>query len=129
MNGVEPFVRHMLLCEDVQKNPKNPNKVDVLGLLSTLTASGSPSFPMCLPVLCIYLEVAAGRGAGQGHIVCRHADSGDIIFSSPIHSLTFPPDPLAIQGVLIRLAECVFQGVAFIGFSFVTIKKYSLNSP
>ena len=36
MGGIVPSVRHMILCESAHRNPDNPKKVDVHGLLSTI---------------------------------------------------------------------------------------------
>jgi uncharacterized protein DUF6941 len=129
MNGVDPFVRHMLLCEGVRKNPKKPNKLDVLGLLNTLTATGSPAFPMRPPVLCVYLEVTAGRGAGQGHIDCRQADSGQLVFSSPNHTVTFPPNPLDIRGLVFRRTNCVLPGPGLHWIQFCYNQKVLAEQP
>ena len=120
MNGVDPFIRHMLLCEDVRRDPNNPNKVDVLGLLSTVRAVGEPAFPLHLPVLCVYLEVSGGRGTGQARIDCRQADSGQILFSNPSHALTFSPNPLAVRFLIFRITDCFFAepGLYWIQFRY-----------
>jgi hypothetical protein len=129
MNGVDPFVRHMLLCEGVRKNPTKASKVDVLGLLSTVTAVGSPAFPALLPVLCVYLELTAGRGTGQAHVDCRYADSGNLVFSSPIHVVTFPPDPLAIRGFVFRITDCIFPAPGLYWVQFCYNQKMLAEQP
>jgi hypothetical protein len=120
MNAVDPVVRHMLLCEDIRRETNNPKKIDVLGLLNTLEALEEPAFPLHLPVLCVYMEVTGGRGTGQAHIDCRQADSGRVVFSSPAHALTFPPNPLAIRGLVFRISACRFPepGLYWIQFCY-----------
>jgi hypothetical protein len=49
MNTVDPVVRHMLLCDDVQRDPGDPRKVNVFGLVSTVRAVAEAPFPLCLP--------------------------------------------------------------------------------
>jgi len=118
MNGIDPVVRHMLLCEDVRPEPNRPNKVDVLGMIGKVEAVGEPAFPMRLPILCVYLEVAGGRGTGQARIDCRHADSGRRVFSSLTHTVTFPPDPLAVRSLLFRIRNCTFPAPALYWVQF-----------
>jgi hypothetical protein len=120
MNDVEPFVRHMLLCDDVQTDPNNPRKVNVFGLVNTLGAAEGSDFPLCHPELCIYLLMTGGRGTGEGRIVAVAADTNEVAFASPAHPITFPPDPLALLGCIFRIQDCVFQksGLYWIQFWF-----------
>jgi hypothetical protein len=108
MDGIDPVVRHMLLCEDVRRDPNRPNKVDILGMIGKVEAAPGASFPIQLPVLCVYLEVTGGRGTGRARIECRHGDSGQLIFSSLTYPVTFPPDPLALRYILFRVRDCRF---------------------
>lgn len=112
MNGIDPVVRLMLLCEDVRRDPHKPNKLDILGLINSVEAVGEPPFPVGLPVLCVYLSVTGGRGTGQARIECRHADSGQVVFSGPTHTLSFPPDPLAVRSLVFRMRECLLPSPA-----------------
>jgi hypothetical protein len=42
-----PYVRYMLLCDDVQFSSSSPRKVNVLGILSKIYVSGTPDdFPV-----------------------------------------------------------------------------------
>lgn len=129
MNGVDPFVRHMLLCEDIRRNPNNPHKLDLLGLSNTLIAVGSPAFPLLAPVLCVYLEITAGRGTGQAHIDCRYADSGEIVFSSPSHAVAFPANPLAIRGLIFRITDCIFPEPGLYWVQFCYNQKMIAEQP
>ena len=120
MSGVDPVVRHMLLCDDIQPHPSNPNKMDVLGLVSTIHAVAEADFPLHVPMLCIYLEISGGRGTGQARIDCRQADSDLVRFSSLTHELTFPPDPRAVRGLVFRLVDCLFpqSGLYWVQFCY-----------
>ena len=120
MSGVNPVVRHMLLCDDIRPNPSNPNKMDVLGLVSTIHAVAESDYPLHVPMLCVYLEIAGGRGIGQARIDCRQADSGLVMFSSPTHKLNFPPDPRAVRGLAFRLVDCMFpqSGLYWVQFCY-----------
>src|SRR4051794_36700388 len=109
MNGIAPVVRHMLLCEDVRPDPSNPNRLDILGLIGTVQGAEGATVPLHLPLLCVYLNLTGGRGIGQARIDVRQADSGNVVFASPSHSLTFPADPLAVRSVVFRIRDGVFR--------------------
>src|SRR5262249_58753176 len=100
MNDVEPVVRHMLLCDDVQPDPQNPHKVNVLGLVSTIGSTEEPPFPLRRSEMCAYLQVTGGRGAGEVRGVAVNAGSGQAVFASPAYSFLFCEGPLAVVGVV-----------------------------
>jgi hypothetical protein len=110
----------MLLCEDVRPDPGNPKKLDILGLISTVQGAEGATFPLQLPVLCVYLAVSGGRGSGQTRIDVRQADSGNLVFASRSHLIVFPSDPLAVRGVVFRIRNCVFQepGLYWVQFCY-----------
>jgi hypothetical protein len=107
MGGVTPVVRLMLLCDDVRPNANNPNKMDVIGLISKVGPSAGSVYPLLLPNLCVYLSLTGGRGTGVGQINLRHADSGILLRSTAPLTLTFPTNPLALAGVVVRMRNCV----------------------
>ena len=129
MEGVDPFVRHMLLCEDTRRDPNNPKKVDVLGLLSTIQPVGESAFPLHLAALCVYLEVTGGRGTGQAQVDCRQADTGRVVFSSPPHALTFPLNPLAIRSLVFRIRDCIFSDPGLYWIQFCYNQKTLAEQP
>jgi uncharacterized protein DUF6941 len=108
MNGIEPVVRHMLPCDDAETDVDNPYKVNVRGLASMIRVAEGAVYPVIHPELYIYLQVAGGRGNGEGRIVVRQADSDRPVFGSSVHRLSFPQDPLVILGVGFRLQQCRF---------------------
>jgi hypothetical protein len=107
MNGIDPVVRHMILCDDVRRYPNNPNKIDIIGLLSTVRPAADSAYPLLLPNLCVFLSLTGGRGTGVGQINLRHADSGILLRSSAPVALTFPANPLALTGLIVRLRNCI----------------------
>ena len=108
MADVAPVVRRMLLCEDVRIYPDNSRKVDVFGLLSTIRTVSEGAFPLRASQLCVYLELAGGRGAGEARIFVVEADSDNIAFTSAPHQIAFGTDPLAVSGLVFRIKECIF---------------------
>jgi hypothetical protein len=120
MNGIEPVVRHMLLCDDVQHDPDNPVKLNVIGLANILRSTADPPFPFKHPQLCVYLHLTGGRGTGQAQVVAVHGDSDQVAFASPVNALSFGSDPLALVGVIFRMRNCPFPeaGLYWIQFRY-----------
>jgi hypothetical protein len=129
MIDIEPVVRLMLLCDDVQSDPMAPNKINVFGLVSAIRSSEDPAFPLRHPELCVYLQLVGGRGTGDGWIVGLHADTNQIVFRSPAHSLSFEPDPLAVQGAVFRLLECPFPEPGLYSIEFWYNDKVIARQP
>jgi hypothetical protein len=109
MADIPPVVRHMLLCDDVRPNPDDPHKPDIIGLLNRIESESDPAFPLRYPVFCVYLRLTGGRGSGHFKIVVREADTDRLIFNGRLFKITFPGDPLAIGGLMIRVRDCVFS--------------------
>jgi hypothetical protein len=110
----------MLVCEDVQTDAQNPLKVNVFGLVSTIRSLADPPFPLLYPQLCVYLVLTGGRGSGDALIAAVEANSEDLVFSTPVHPLSFGADPLATRGVIFRILDCTFSqpGLYWIEFRY-----------
>ena len=120
MSDIEPIVRHMLLCDDVHPDADNPHKMNVQGLVNTIGAQEGVSFPLHHPQLCVYLALTGGRGSGEVMVAAVQADSDRVAFTSLPHTLSFGPDPLAVQGVVFRIRDGVFPepGLYWIEFRY-----------
>ncbi len=108
MSFVEPVVRQMILCDDVQIDPQQPHKINVFGLVDTIVSSSEPRFPLSHPELCVFLQLTGGRGTGLGQIVVVAADSEQPLFASQAHAISFGTNPLAVRGVIFRILNCIF---------------------
>lgn len=118
MNGIEPVVRHMLLCDDVQRGADQPNKMNIFGLVHAIEIAGESPFPYQHPILTVYLVVSSGRGSGQVKIVGVEADSNNPVFHTPERPVQFSGNPLAIQGMTFRILGAIFPqpGLYYIQF-------------
>jgi hypothetical protein len=103
-----PFVRHMLLCDDVRPVAKNSRKVTVYGLTSTIRI-GDKGFPATYG-FSVYLQLTEGRGEGRGRIVVVDSQSGERCYEGHDHRLVFGSNPLKVYGALIRIPQCEFPG-------------------
>ena len=129
MGDFEPFVRHMLVCEDVRGDPNNAHVVNVFGLVSTIVSADEPPFPLRHAELCVYLQVTEGRGTGEGRIVAVHADSDQIAFASSAHAISLGTDPLAVLGIVFRIRDCVFPQAGLYWIQFWYNGKVIASQP
>ena len=120
MSDLEPVVRHMLLCDDVQHDPSGPRKVNVFGLTNTIRSHASPPFPFYQPQLTIYLALTGGRGTGDVVIAGVQGDSDSLVFATPPYTISFGSNPLAVRGMIIRVQNCPFPdpGLYWIEFRY-----------
>src|ERR1051325_1287258 len=91
-----PYVRHMLLCENVRTDPENRNRVTIEGLLSKI-----PSKEGEFPVegdFSVYLQLSECRRAGQGGIRIVDGESDEEIYPGKRFQLDFSSDPLRVYG-------------------------------
>lgn len=106
--SIEPVLRYMILCDDVQTDPANPRKVNVFGLVSTLEGGPNSSFPLHHPEFCAYIQVAGGRGNGQIRVEVIQADPEKVIFLGKLRKISFGTDPLSVKGLVFRIRKCAF---------------------
>lgn len=92
MNGVNPTVRHMLLCDDAEAQQDHSNRWNVSGLMHALTFAADTNFPTHHPLLTVLLHLTGGRGSGAVNIVGVHADSEQVVFATPQRTIQFPND-------------------------------------
>lgn len=108
MATIPPIIRHMLICDDVERAGTDRPKLNVLGVVHTIRAKPGQSFPLSHTGLCVYLVLTGGVGTGHIQIRITEADSETELFGSPIHEITYPADRHEISGVVLRVERCVF---------------------
>lgn len=103
-----PIVRYMILCEDWGTDPDDPRMVNILGLLTNINAIDEPGYPLLYPEICVFLALTEARGRGSAQIVCVFEETGQRVFGTPKHTVTFGDDPLEVVGVPFRIRDCPF---------------------
>jgi hypothetical protein len=106
MSTVAPVVRHMLLCREVRRDPKPPNLIDVLGLLVSIRAGPTASYPLPLPELSVFVQMTGRHGEGTVHVTLREADTETLIYSGPGQKLPACADPLTVRMATLRIRDC-----------------------
>lgn len=107
--NIDPFVRHMVLADDIRPDPANPTKLILHGLIQTVRLVPPVTLPAVIDRMCVLLYLAGGRGTGVGQIVAVHADTNEPAFGSRPLRLTYPADPLRVVPVLFRMERCVVR--------------------
>lgn len=86
--------------------------------VSSIRSEDQPPYPLLVPKLCVFLSLAGGRGTGEVAIVCVSEDTGQVIFATPKHRVTFPADPLTVVGVPFRILDCPFPSAGLYSVQF-----------
>ena len=107
MATIPPVVRHMILCDEVTSDPTT-ERINLLGLVTSIESRAASPFPLRYPQLCAYLQMTNGRGSGVVQLLIRLADSEWLVSGSSPHRVRFPNDPLLVHGMVLRLLNCPF---------------------
>jgi len=115
-----PVVRHMLLCDDVQADPLNPHKVNILGLISSVFPQQGADYPLCAPEFCVFIQASGARGTVALQVLVEDPETERIIFEGDPHPVEFGHDPLMVRGIYFRVRNCVFPkpGLYWVGIRF-----------
>ena len=105
---MEPEVRYLLPCDEVRTDPDNYQRIDVLGLITTIRSTADPPFPVVRPLLCALVILTAGQGNGELVLRVFHDATGRVIFRSSPRQVRFVGSPEAMLGVVFRIRDCSF---------------------
>ncbi len=108
MNQVQPVVRYLIICEDVQVDPESPRRVTLVGLISAIRSIDQPAFPLLFREICVFLQLTECRGSAEGRIEIQHADTGQVAFRTRSRTIPLGNDPLEVVGVAFRILNCLF---------------------
>ncbi len=108
MLEVMPVVRHMLLCDDVQVRPKQPHKLNILGLAGTINALGLAADVRHLVTLGVFLQVTELYRDTRVSISVSDADWDDEIYLGKDHLVVAAPTPLHVVPLHIRIGPVDF---------------------
>lgn len=107
MINIPPFVRHFIVCEDVQVDSREPLQVSPIHLLGTINARSIPAFPHCHPEFSIYVELSACRG-GELFVRVVHSNTNIVIFRTMTYGLPINLNPRDVVPLALRLRNCTF---------------------
>lgn len=118
--AVLPVVRYLILCDDVQIDPTNPHRVDLIGVASAVVSRSDPPFPCRFDRLSVFVQLTECRGPGRGQAVLLDAETDEPVIGSVEHLLDLKDDPLLVQTVVFRMDKIRFKhsGLYWVRFKF-----------
>ncbi|MGL6072900.1 MAG: DUF6941 family protein [Fimbriiglobus sp.] len=108
MSRLNPTVRYLIVCEDIQVDPQHPRRVTIVGLISAIRSIEQPAYPLLYQELCVFVQLTGCRNAAEARIEINHADSGETLFKTLTRTVPFGNDPLEVVGVVFRIRNCQF---------------------
>jgi hypothetical protein len=101
-----PLGKIVYVCDDVLEDPGS-RKLHVIGACDTITIPPGANFPYRLGQLCVFAQFAGGLGVGPVEVRAVDAATGDEVFASRVHQVTFGGGH-SVLTVLIRMLDCPF---------------------
>lgn len=100
-----PEVLYLILCGEVQTDPRNYHRLTLVSLLTTIR---SASFPVVEPDFSALLLLTGCQGSGEVilHIVQDHTRVS--VFRTRPRLLRFVGDPAAVLGIRFQVRNCSF---------------------
>ncbi len=89
---IPPIVRFMILCDDWINHRHRRNRIDILGLQSSIISLENPPFPLLHSELCVLLILTEGHGASDWKI--SFVFEGETVFETSPIPIAFSNDPL-----------------------------------
>jgi hypothetical protein len=104
--GVTPLGKIVYVCDDVIQDPAN-GKLHVLGAFDAIRLPDGAGYPYLLGQMCVFAQMAGGRGSTVIEAKVIDAATGDTLFGSPVYRVNFPGGHTIVT-LLIRLLDCPF---------------------
>ena len=106
MSTVAQVVRHLLVCREVRRDPSVPGRVDLLGLIVSVRAGPTNSYPLQLPDLSVFALLTGRYGNGSMHVTVREADTETLVYNGPKQTLSASTNPLSVRMATTRVHDC-----------------------
>jgi hypothetical protein len=104
--GIAPLGKIVYVCDDVVQDPVS-RKFHMLGAFTAVRPPDGAPYPFLLRQLCVFAQLAGGLGPSSVQARVVDAATGEEVFGSPAHQVTFPGGT-AVVTVLFRLRDCPF---------------------
>ncbi len=105
---MEPDVLHVILCDEVQIDPNNYHRCNVLGLITSIRSTATPAFPVARPQFFALVIWIGGHGTGELVLRIIEDRSTSTIFRTRPRQVRFVGDATAVGGVVFRIQNCTF---------------------
>ena len=107
MNSL-PIVRYLIACGDILVDRFPPWNVTLVNVVSAIRSLQYPPFPFQHAELCVFAQLANGRGSAELWLQIVRVDDDEVVFKGSKHLVSFRRNPLESVGVRFRVVSCQF---------------------
>ena len=86
---MEPEVLYCILCDAVQADPANLDRLNLFGLITHFRARAVPPFPLLRPFFCVVIVLTGCQGVGELSIRIVRAETGTVVFRNAPRRVRF----------------------------------------
>jgi hypothetical protein len=105
---MELAIRYLILCDEVQADPSNLLRLNVLGLMTHIRSTRTPPFPVVRPRLCILVLLTGCQGPADVSLRIVQTATGRVIFRNQPRRMNFVSSPREAVGIKFHIANCAF---------------------
>jgi len=105
---MEPEIIHLIVCDDVEVDPRNVHRINLLGLITRMWSIADPPFPIVRPEFCIFAMFTGGKGPVEVAIRIVSEVTRQSIFRSNVRRIRFAGQPSDVTGATFRIRGCRF---------------------
>ena len=113
---MELSVRYFILCDDVQADPNDLLRLNVLGLMTHIRSKRIPPFPVVRPRICVLVLLMGFQGPAELSLRIVQSGTHRIVFRNQPRRLQFVSTPQEAVGIKFYVNNCAFpkEGVCWI---------------
>ncbi len=104
MASIIPAARALVLCDNYVGGADG--KADLVGIFEAIRPKAS--YPYTGGRFCVFTQLANGLGQVEIHLQVRYAPTDEIVWSTPVHTMTFP-DRKTVVKLAVNVQGCRFE--------------------
>jgi hypothetical protein len=105
---MEPEVRYLIVCDEVQTDPNKLLRVNIGGLITHIRSTATPPFPHLRPLFCVLVILTGCRGVGEISLRIVQATTGRVVFRNTPRRVRFTGSLEEAVGFTFRIRDCSF---------------------
>lgn len=105
---MEPEVVYLIVCDDVQLDPLNLQRINVRGVMARLWSAVNPPFPVRRPEFCVLVMFMGGQGPIVVTIRIKCDATGQTVFRTTPRRCNFTGLADEVTGATFRIRGCTF---------------------
>ena len=105
---MEPEVRYLILCDEVEVAPANFHRLNVRGLLTHIRSRNRLGFPVLCSHFCVLLLLVECQGQGEIALRIVQGGTGSVIYRNQPRLVRFAGAPKDVVPIAFHLRNCSF---------------------